>query len=209
MISSLQRNRWSKNILVVKSSKHKKDTRIWLKKSEYVHHWGQRASGRELGGRSIERSSSISPSSLGPLGTLLDHRALDLLLVGLSGVMMWENLSRDCRSKAAPNWFCVSRQRLQRQKTHHLSDFSCDQMWHHFLHLDFFGRLFFFLGWLARFWDDKMTGNTESIWHSLTNDCVALQMREIMHLVAPVRYRLCSMAKQGDDALGSVHLSAG
>ena len=32
----------------------------------------------------------------------------------------------------------------------------------------FFRGVVFFLGWLARFSDDKMTGNTDSIWHSLS-----------------------------------------
>ncbi len=48
----------------------------------------------------------------------------------------------------------------------------------------FFGGSFF-LGWLARFSDDKMKGNTKSIWYSLRLNCNDLMASGLIYGLAP------------------------
>ena len=61
------------------------------------------------------------------------------------------------------------------------------QIWSVWEHLMFTIRFFFqvviFLGWLARLSDDKMTGNTKSIWCSLIN--LVINQRRCMRKLDP------------------------
>ncbi len=51
----------------------------------------------------------------------------------------------------------------------------------------FFRGVVFFLGWLASFSDDKMTGNTESIWRSLITELVGFQ-KSFWHIWKPATH---------------------
>ncbi len=95
--------------------------------------------------------------------------------ISLSWADYSQNLGWYFKGKAAPNWFCVSRDPLKKKE----------------LTKNTFYRILFFFSKIGRKPSQPLTGNTESIWRSLMRDWWSLFWKNWCYGLGPISLLCC------------------